>query len=72
MPYAAEISCQCYWSTPFVRRQGSLRDLRSIKLAAYVSRRQLQRIEIGPDLFGLVVLDSGAACSGSVPQTTPP
>ncbi len=56
MPYRAEIPYRCYWSTPFARWQGSLRDLHSIRLAAHVTKRQLERLDIGPDLFDLVVL----------------
>jgi len=56
MAYAAEIPYRCYWSTPFAKWQGSLRDLHSIKLAAHVSRQRLQQLEIDPQLFDLVVL----------------
>lgn len=56
MPYRAEIPYRCYWSTPFARWQGSLCDLHSIRLAAHVTKRQLERLDIGPDLFDLVVL----------------
>lgn len=56
MPYRAEIPYRCYWSTPFARWQGSLRDLHSIRLAAHVTKRQLERLDIGADLFDLVVL----------------
>lgn len=65
MPYEAEIPYRCYWSTPFARWQGSLRDLHSIKLAAHVSKRQLQQLAIDPGLFDLVVLGLTVPQKGS-------
>lgn len=65
MPYVAEIPYRCYWSTPFARWQGSLRDLHSIKLAAHVSKRQLERLDIEPKLFDLVVLGLTVPQQGS-------
>lgn len=65
MPYEAEIPYRCYWSTPFARWQGSLRDLHSIRLAAHVSKRQLQQLAIDPGLFDLVVLGLTVPQKGS-------
>lgn len=65
MPYAAEIPYRCYWSTPFARWQGSLRDLHSIRLAAHVSKRELRRLDIEPALFDLVVLGLTVPQKGS-------
>lgn len=65
MPYRAEIPYRCYWSTPFARWQGSLCDLHSIRLAAHVTKRQLERLDIGPDLFDLVVLGMTIPQKGS-------
>lgn len=65
MPYAAEIPYRCYWSTPFARWQGSLRDLHSIEFAAHVSKRELRRLDIEPALFDLVVLGLTVPQKGS-------
>lgn len=65
MTYGAEIPYRCYWSTPFVRWQGALRDLHSIKLAAHVSRRQLRKLDIEPDVFDLAVLGCTVPQQGS-------
>jgi acetyl-CoA acetyltransferase len=43
-----EIPYGCYWSTPFVKWQGSLQHLNSIEFAAWVARRELERREIVP------------------------
>jgi acetyl-CoA acetyltransferase len=51
-----EIPYGCYWSTPFARWQGSLADLHSMKLAAYVAKQELAKRNISPMIF-----DSGVA-----------
>jgi len=56
MTYAAEIPYRCYWSTPFAKWQGSLRDLHSIRLAAHVSRQRLAALKIDAKDFDLAVL----------------
>ncbi len=40
-----------YWSTPFVRWQGSLAEAHPVVLAAEVARRALEERDIGPDAF---------------------
>lgn len=54
-----------YWSTPFVRWQGSLAHLHSVKLAAEVARDALNKRSISPDMFdfcayGLTVIQPGS------------
>jgi acetyl-CoA acetyltransferase len=41
-----EIPYGCYWSTPFVKWQGSFQHLHSIEFAAWVCRRTLERLSI--------------------------
>ena len=62
MTYQAEIPYGAYWSTPFVRWQGSFAHLHSIEFAAHVARRELARRKIDPRIF-----DYGAL-GFSVPQ----
>jgi acetyl-CoA acetyltransferase len=50
VPYGA------YWSTPFVRWQGALGELHSLKLAAWVAARALAKRQIAPDVFDFGVL----------------
>ena len=50
IPYGA------YWSTPFARWQGSLSHLHSLRLAAHVARRELERRSIAPEAFDHGVL----------------
>ena len=50
IPYGA------YWSTPFVRWQGSLAHLHSLRFAAHVARRALDRRAIPVDAFDHGVL----------------
>lgn len=59
IPYGA------YWSTPFARWQGSLAHLHSLRFAAQVAGRELQRRGIEPSVFdhgvlGLTVPQQGA------------
>lgn len=56
IPYGA------YWSTPFVRWQGSLAHLHSVRLVAWVAQRALQRRGIAPEAIDHGVLGM------SVPQ----
>ena len=56
-----EIPYGCYWSTPFVKWQGSLAHLHSIEFGAWVCRRKLERLEINTSLidhavFGTTVI----------------
>ena len=58
----AEIPYGAYWSTPFVRWQGSFAHLHSIEFAAHVATRELARRNIAPERIDHAVLGS------SVPQ----
>jgi len=51
-----EIPYGCYWSTPFVRWQGSLQHLHSIEFAAWVSRNELKRRSIDARLIDHAIL----------------
>jgi acetyl-CoA acetyltransferase len=51
-----EIPYGCYWSTPFVRWQGSLQHLHAVKFAAHVASRELERRNIDPAVFDAGVL----------------
>jgi acetyl-CoA acetyltransferase family protein len=51
-----EIPYGCYWSTPFVRWQGSLQHLHAIKFAAHVASRELKTRNIDPKVFDAGVL----------------
>lgn len=51
-----EIPYGCYWSTPFVRWQGSLAHLHSLHLAAHVARGELERRHIPVTAFDQAVL----------------
>ncbi len=46
-----EIPYGCYWSSPFVRWQGSMQDLHAVKFAAHVASRELAKREIDPASF---------------------
>jgi acetyl-CoA acetyltransferase len=59
IPYGA------YWSTPFVRWQGSLAHLHSLRFAAHVARRALDRRAIPVDAFDHGVLGSTVPQRGS-------
>ena len=56
MIYHAEIPYGAYWSTPFVRWQGSFAHLHSIEFAAHVARRELARRRIDAARFDYGVL----------------
>lgn len=62
MNYLAEIPYGAYWSTPFVRWQGSFANLHSVEFAAHVAKRELARRKIDPAGFDF------AALGISVPQ----
>lgn len=62
MPYAVEIPYGCYWSTPFVRWQGSFSHLHALEFAAHVARQELSRRDIPATVFDHAVLGM------SVPQ----
>ena len=46
-----EIPYGAYWSSPFVRWQGSMQHLHAVKFAAYVARRELANRNIDPESF---------------------
>jgi len=65
MTLKAEIPYGCYWSTPFVKWQGSLQHLNSIQFAAWVARREMQRRAIDPKqidhgILGITVIQNRA------------
>ena len=62
MDYKAEIPYGAYWSTPFVRWQGSFSHLHSIEFAAHVTRQALARRNIAGEQIDYGVLGM------SVPQ----
>ncbi|MFA6314171.1 MAG: thiolase family protein [Sterolibacterium sp.] len=56
MNYKAEIPYGAYWSTPFVRWQGSFAHLHSVEFAAHVARQELAKRKIDPKRFDHGVL----------------
>ena len=56
MAYKAEIPYGAYWSTPFVRWQGSFAHLHSVEFAAHVARQELARRKIDSRIFDYGVL----------------
>lgn len=56
MSSTVEIPYGCYWSTPFAKWQGALQHLHSIKFAAWVCRREIERRGIDPRLIDHGVL----------------
>lgn len=62
MSYIAEIPYGCYWSTPFVRWQGSFAHLHAMEFATHVAKAELARRNLSPSLFDY------AAMGISVPQ----
>ena len=56
MTLHAEIPYGAYWSTPFVRWQGSLSHLHSIEFAAHVARQELARRSIEAERIDYGVL----------------
>ena len=51
-----EIPYGCYWSTPFVRWQGSFANLHSLHFAAYVAEHELSKRNIDVELIDYGVL----------------
>jgi len=51
-----EIPYGCYWSSPFVRWQGTLQHLHAVRFAAHVASRELARRDIDPKSFDAGVL----------------
>lgn len=51
MAFKAEIPYGAYWTTPFVRWQGSFAHLHSVEFGAHVARNELARRNIAPDVF---------------------
>ncbi len=62
MKFIAEIPYGAYWSTPFVRWQGSFANLHSLEFAAWVVKNEMARRGIDPGLIDYGVLGT------SVPQ----
>ena len=62
MKFIAEIPYGAYWTTPFVRWQGSFANLHSIEFAAHVTKRELAKRAVDPALLDYGVLGM------SVPQ----
>lgn len=56
MKYKAKIPYGSYWSTPFVKWQGSMQHLHSVKFAAYVAQKELKSRDIDLDKFDYSVL----------------
>ena len=56
MTVLAEIPYGAYWSTPFVKWQGSLQHLHSLRFAAWVAKRELHRRDIDTDSIAAGVL----------------
>lgn len=56
MSFKAEIPYGAYWSTPFVRWQGSFAHLHSVQFAAHVARNELAKRKIRPEVFDYGVL----------------
>ncbi|HZD51690.1 MAG TPA: thiolase family protein [Woeseiaceae bacterium] len=56
MAFSVEIPYGGYWSTPFVRWQGSFSHLHSLAFAAFVAKHELARREIDPSMFDFGVL----------------
>jgi len=51
-----EIPYGCYWSSPFVRWQGTMQHLHAVKFAAHVAGRELARRDIDPKSIDAGVL----------------
>src|SRR5436853_7466201 len=56
MVYRAEIPYGAYWSTPFVKWQGSFAHLHSIEFGAHVAKAELAKRDIAPTAFDFGVL----------------
>jgi acetyl-CoA acetyltransferase len=56
MTERVEIPYGCYWSTPFARWQGSFAGLHAIEFAAHVTKNELARRNIEPQIFDYAVL----------------
>jgi acetyl-CoA acetyltransferase len=56
MSETVEIPYGCYWSTPFARWQGSFASLHAIEFAAHVTKNELARRNIEPQIFDYAVL----------------
>jgi len=59
----AEIPYGGYWSTPFFKWQGRVQNLHSLKFAAWVAKRELEKRNISADTFDHGILGT------SVPQS---
>ena len=56
MSYIAEIPYGCYWSTPFVRWQGSFAHLHAMEFAAHVAKQELAKRQLSPSIFDFAVM----------------
>lgn len=56
MTFSARIPYGAYWSTPFVRWQGSFANLNSVEFAAFVAKNELAQRSIQPEIFDYGVL----------------
>ena len=56
MTETVEIPYGCYWSTPFARWQGSFAGLHAIEFAAHVTKNELAKRSIEPQIFDYAVL----------------
>jgi len=65
MTFAAEIPYGAYWSTPFAKWQGSFANLHSVSFCAQVTRRELEKRRISPEIFDFGVLGMSVPQKGS-------
>jgi acetyl-CoA acetyltransferase len=65
MEYRAEIPYGAYWSTPFVKWQGSFGNLNSIEFAAHVTKKELEKRQLSPEIFDYGVLGMTIPQKGS-------
>ncbi|MGP0058508.1 MAG: thiolase family protein [Beijerinckiaceae bacterium] len=56
MSYIAEIPYGCYWSTPFVRWQGSFAHLHAMEFAAHVAKQELAKRQLPAAVFDCAVM----------------
>ncbi|MGO9007981.1 MAG: thiolase family protein [Beijerinckiaceae bacterium] len=56
MSYIAEIPYGCYWSTPFVRWQGSFAHLHAMEFAAHVAKQELAKRQLPASMFDFAVM----------------
>src|SRR3569833_1847259 len=59
IPYGA------YWATPYAKRQGSLAQRQSLRLAAHVTKHALAKRKIAPDVFDFGVFGTTVPQKGA-------